>query len=87
MKIRYMGREIEFSEAYRPDTIMVDGKAYSMTLYAERHGGKNWSTSASGNLLHYEADDGAGITIPQKRFQMTDDEWKALHAMKRSGLA
>lgn len=69
MEIRHNGKIIEFEGGYRPEEITVDGVPMSMTLYAERHGGKNWKTSSNGNVLLYEAEDGTGISIPQKKFK------------------
>lgn len=69
MEIRHLGKVIEFEEPYRPNSIMVDGVPMTMDLYAERHGGKNWRASSHGNILMYEAEDGSGIDVPQKKFQ------------------
>lgn len=71
--IRHLGHEVEFEEKYRPDQIRVDGKDMSMSLHMDRHGW-SWRTSASGNLLSYEAEDGSGITIPQKKFMAAKEK-------------
>ena len=85
-KIRYMGKEISYSETYRPDSIIVDGVEMSMTRFAKQHGW-NWASRADGNVLYYAAEDGSEISIPQKRFQLTDEEWKELNYRKRKGLS
>lgn len=70
MKIRYLNREIEFNEIYRPDWIKVDGKSMSMEAYAAAHSGKNWMTSSGGNILLYRAEDGSEFAVPQGRFNI-----------------
>ena len=67
MIMRYIGKTIEFSEEYRPEKIIVDGKEMSMDMYAKNHG-FNWRGSTSGNVLMYEAEDGSGIEIEQSAF-------------------
>lgn len=67
MTIKYRERTIEFDTKYRPNSILVDGVEMSMSRFSERHGW-NWRTSASGNILFYESEDGNQISVPQKRF-------------------
>ena len=69
MKIRYNNNEIEFTEQYRPEEITVNGVRASMNAYAEKHDGKNWQATASGNILYYLDENGKSYAIPQKRFE------------------
>lgn len=87
--------EVEYQDAYRPDSIKIDGVEYSMTRYAEKYNGKNWEATASGNVLFYASEDGKFYAIPQKKFMdgMTDaqkraqkkydeshkDQWRMVH--------
>ena len=67
--------EVEYNQAHRPDAIKIDGVDFSMTRYAERHG-KNWKSSAGGNVLFYEAENGRSYAIPQKKFEQTTEAAK-----------
>ncbi len=49
---------------YRPNRIEVDGKLYSMDLYAEKYR-YNWETTASQCYLYYRSEDGDCLQIPQ----------------------
>ena len=49
---------------YRPNRIEVDGKPYSMDLYAEKYR-YNWEITASQCYLYYRSEDGDCLRIPQ----------------------
>ncbi len=88
LKIRYLGREIEYEECYRPDQIKVDGKVMSMSLHAERHG-YNWESKPGGNLLCYEADDGSRFAVPQQKLSdgAREENSKIKKAREQAGLS
>lgn len=67
MIIRHLGHIIVFSETFRPEQIKVDGKEMSMSRHMKNHGWA-WKTTAAGNILAYEAEDGSALFIPQKKF-------------------
>ena len=55
--------------AYRPEHLIINGETASMTAYAEAHDGKNWRSSASGNILMYRTESGKEYQIPQKEIK------------------
>lgn len=65
--MNYKGREITLTADgnYRPDTVIVDGELYSMTLFAKKHGW-NWQSRAAGNQLFYRSESGHEWDVPQK---------------------
>lgn len=73
MTINYQENKIELTEDgnYRPNKLLINGEIATMDLYAERHNGKNWTATASGNVLYYATESGKEYFIPQSRLMNT----------------
>ena len=70
-KMMYLGNEIKLTEdgSYRPEHLIINGEMASMAEYAKFHDGKNWKSTASGNVMFYRTESGKEYQIPQGKLR------------------